>query len=101
MARADRPPAAQWQHDQQLLERSSAQPRSDEGVILCCRLIIRYEGTGPASCELAQQAQAQLKQWGLDRREAFFRARKLWASGYRPALEDATTGSGADVNAAA
>jgi hypothetical protein len=101
MAIADRPPAAQIGHDQQLLNRLVGQPLSDEGLTVCCRLIMRYENTGPATSELARQAQGQLETWGLDRRKAFFNCRKLWASGYRPALEDTATGSGADVNAAA
>jgi hypothetical protein len=101
MAIADRPPAAQWPHDQQLLDRLADQALSDEGLTVCCRLIMRYENTGPATSALARQAQEQLEAWGLDRRKAFFNCRKLWASGYRPALEATATGSGADVNAAA
>lgn len=100
MPSIDQPPAAQFQHDQQLLDQLQSQPLSDAGLTVCCRLIMRYENTGPRSSELAKQAQALLLQWGLDRRSAFFKARKLWSSGYRPTLEDDLVGSGADAAAA-
>lgn len=98
MARSDRPAAAQIGHDQQLLEALANQPLSDYGLTTCCRLIMRYENTGPGTSDLARTAQAQLETWGLDRRKAFAASRKLWASGYRPELDQAAqVGSGADA----
>lgn len=100
MALADRPAAAQFASDQRLLDALQGQPQSDHGVCLVCRLIQRYENCGPGSEPLFRQATAQLKAWGLDRRRAFALARQLWFSGYRPPLDCAPVGSGADVAAA-
>ena len=102
MALADRPSAAQYGQDQRLLMALRDQEQSDAGLILCCRLIMRYENTGPGSQELARAAQAQLEAWRLDRRKAFLAARRLWATGYRPQIDASSpVGSGADVAAAA
>lgn len=100
MALADRPAAAQFASDRRLLEALIGQPLTDDGLLLCCRLVMRYESTGPGSQELARLAQDQLEAWGLERRRAFQAARQLWNSGYRPALDTAPVGSGADVAAA-
>ena len=101
MATADRPPAAQFRTDEQRLRQLNGQPLTDDGLLLCCRLVMRYENTGAGSQELARLAQDQLEAWGLERRRAFQAARQLWNSGYRPALDTAPVGSGADVAAAA
>jgi hypothetical protein len=83
--------------DKELLDELALQPLTDAGLINCCRLIMRYEHT-PLG-ELAQRAAGQLKAWGLERREAFRQARKLWLSGYRPSQgqQEQQVGSGADA----
>lgn len=86
MALADRPAAAQFASDQRLLEALQGQPQSDDGIVLCCRLVLQYENTGIGSQELARAAQDQLEAWGLDRRKAFALARRLWFSGWRPTV---------------
>jgi len=82
--------------DTALLDALAAQPLSDDGLTHACRLVMRYEFTPQR--ELAERAQAQLEAWGLSRKEAFQRARKLWFSGFRPAgvSEILSSGSGAD-----
>ncbi|MCE2836923.1 MAG: DUF3288 family protein [Cyanobium sp. 49614_E6] len=90
-------PVAQIAHDSDLLDRLAAQPLTDQGLTECCRLIVRYENHAPTS-DLAARAQQQLEAWGLERREAFRRARTLWFNGFRPALDaTALVGSGADT----
>ena len=84
--------------DQALLDALLPQPLTDAGLVDCCRLIIRYENSGPQTSGLAKQAQTQLERWGLERRDAFRQARKLWMGGYRPQqLQQQPVGSGADV----
>jgi len=89
--------AALAAQDQRLLDDLQGQPLSDAALVDCCRLIIRYENSGPRTAPLAKQAQAQLRTWNLERREAFQRARKLWMGGYRPQLQQQPVGSGADA----
>jgi hypothetical protein len=88
--------AALLADDAALLEALASQPLSDVALTHACRLIIRYENTPER--ELAEQAQAILAGWGLKRRDAFQRARKLWFSGFRPGAcsEELQVGSGAD-----
>ena len=83
--------------DQALLNALLPQPLTDAGLVDCCRLIMRYENSGPQASGLAKQAQAQLERWGLERRDAFRQSRKLWMGGYRPQQLQQPVGSGADA----
>ena len=95
--KAQLPEGAQYRLDQQLLVQLQGSPINDDGVVTCCRLILRYQGNKSADA-IHSQALAILESWGLDRVEAFRCARVLWSGGYRPPGAAAEqVGSGADV----
>jgi len=90
-------PAALLAEDAALLDGLAQQALSDDGLTHACRLVMRYECTPHR--RLAERALGQLEAWGLERRQAFLRARRLWFSGFRPSgvSELLSAGSGADT----
>lgn len=96
--KAQLPEGAQYRLDQQLLVQLQGSPISDDGVVTCCRLLIRYRtGIGES---IGQQALAILAGWGLDQAAANALCREIWAAGFRPPLEQGPVGSGSDTAAA-
>lgn len=89
--------AALIAEDAALLDGLARQPLSDDALTHACRLVMRYECTPYR--QLAERAVGQLEAWGLDRRQAFLKARRLWFSGFRPSgvSELLSAGSGADT----
>ncbi len=82
-------------HIDRLLARESPQ---DGDLADLARLFIRYDGF-PGSESLQQDMERLLTIWKISREELNARARKIWASGYRPgpAVEEAV-GSGFDTS---
>jgi hypothetical protein len=69
-----------------------------EGIIDAARLLKRYQPTeDPADPHtiLHQMLQQVLVQWGMDEAQANAQARKAWADGYRPRVNELEVGSGA------
>lgn len=65
----------------------------------CARLLMRYIGY-PGAADIQEDLSRVLVNWRMEADDLYASSRAIWASGYRPDLDDAEIGSGADVNAA-
>jgi hypothetical protein len=94
------PVGALYSRDRDLLDRLQGAGISNDGIVECCRLLLRYRGNsdGGSLCHLAL---ATLERWGLDQADAFRCSRMLWANGYKPVLSEPVplVGSGSDATA--
>jgi hypothetical protein len=74
---------------------------SDQALVDAARLLIRYDGF-PGARDIPERIIAKCRQSGIaSRDELNARCRAIWATGFRPSLEGADVGSGADVAASA
>jgi hypothetical protein len=60
---------------------------------------MRYIGY-PGAADIQEDLSRVLVNWRMEPADLYASSRAIWASGYRPALDDTEIGSGADVNAA-
>lgn len=90
-----------YEQDRPIVDRLLAANQPSEADITdCARLMMRYLGF-PGARDIQQDLARSVSNWRMDTDQLYRRARKLWASGWRPAIaEDMEVGSGADVSAA-
>jgi hypothetical protein len=77
----------------------AASTPSEADITDCARLLMRYLGY-PGARDIQQDLARSVSNWRMDTDQLYRRARKIWASGWRPSIaEDTEVGSGADVSA--
>ena len=89
-----------YETDRPIVDRllAAAQP-SDADITDCARLLMRYLGF-PGAKDIQRDLARSLSNWRMDTDQLYARSRRIWASGWRPSIEqDSEVGSGADVNA--
>lgn len=89
-----------YEQDRPIVDRLlAASSPTDADIADCARLLMRYLGF-PGAKDIQQDLARSLSNWRMDADQLYARSRKLWASGWRPSIEqDSEVGSGADVNA--
>lgn len=89
-----------YEQDRPIVDRLLAAPQpTDADVTDCARLLMRYLGF-PGARDIQRDLARSLANWRMDTDQLYRQARKLWASGWRPAIVDEMeVGSGADVSA--
>lgn len=89
-----------YDQDRPIVDRLlAANQPSDTDIADCARLMMRYLGF-PGARDIQQDLARSVSNWRMDTDQLYRRARKIWASGWRPAIVDGMeVGSGADVSA--
>ena len=89
-----------YDQDRPIVDRLLAANQPSEADIAdCARLMMRYLGF-PGARDIQQDLARSVSNWRMDTDQLYRRARKIWASGWRPAIVDGMeVGSGADVSA--
>lgn len=90
-----------YAQDRAIVDRlRAASTPSDQDIVDCARLMMRYLGY-PGALDIQEDLARSVISWRMDADTLYARSRQIWAEGYRPSIDEAAeVGSGADVNAA-